>query len=425
MKAEIYGNSIGGTVQAPSSKSFAQRYILMAGFSERETEIRGLSFSDDEQVAIDIIKRCGARVEYSGRNIHVIPSFHCPEALYVGESATSYRLAAGLLSSRRCRTEFTGMPGLGARPVEPLLNALSGMRVAASVREDGFISLDASGCEVADVAVDGSLSSQFISSLLLFYAFSGKDSRLSLSGGVVSERYVDITIECLRNFGVDVSGNEGCFSISGGNPLAMGEISVEGDYSSASFFIVLGLLASVKGVTVKGLRKHSLQPDSSILGILSGRTHGIMTEQSDGEISVTSRMSEIERIVVDADSEPDLAPPLSVIGIFSSGGIVIKNCNRLEIKESRRASEIMRLAESFGAEVVKDEDTITIRKGRIINPGRLSFTDHRMIMSAIIAGVASGFRIEYENIEKINKSYPDFLTHLKSAGAEVTFEISR
>lgn len=424
MKAKIYAESVQGAISAPSSKSFAQRYILMAGFSETETMVRGLSFCDDEQVAIDIIKRCGSKVEYSGRDIKIIPNFKCPQTLYVGESATSYRLSIGLLSSKKCKTEFTGSPGLASRPVYPLLEALAESGVEYSIKEDGFISLDALNSEVRDATVDGSLSSQFISSLILFSAFAEKRSNLSVAGKIASERYVDITIECLRNFGISVIHEKDRLEIDKRKPSSRGTINIEGDYSSAAFFFVLGMLASENGIRVEGLKEGSMQPDSQILGILKSKSEGFKIEKEDGLISVTTRMSGIERIEIDADKAPDLAPPISVIGIFSSKGVVLRNYNRLEIKESKRASEIIRLAESFGAEIKKDGEKMLIKKGKVTNPVNLSFKDHRMIMSAIIAGIASRFQIEYENVEMINKSYPDFLKHMRSIGAEIDFDIS-
>ncbi len=423
MKVKISGVGLSGTVRVPGSKSYSQRHILIAGMGKTPVAIHGLSYSEDEQVALGIVKSSGAKVVYDGDSVKIEPNFKCPASVDVGESATSYRLAAGMLAARKCRTEFTGKPQLAGRPMADLIRSLEAMGAKINKKEDGFILLDAGGIKPQDIEIDQTRSSQYVSSMLLFLAFSDFTEKcLTVTGTKASEGYVNITVECLKTFGFNVQRDGDRYRIERAENAANKEIQIERDFSSAAFFIVLGLLASEEGISVEGLRKNSLQGDSAILEVLMNSCDGITLKPSNGQVAAFARKGTFSHVEIDADITPDLAPPVSVIGIFSSEGVTIKNPSRLTIKETDRKSEIIRLVESFGAVVEKGDNYIRIMRGRdTVNPGVLSFDDHRMVMSAIVAGIASGFEIEYGDIERINKSYPSFLKDLKKLGAAVNF----
>lgn len=425
VRARVSANRISGIINAPSSKSYSQRYVILSGLTEGVKEIRGLSFSEDEQIAIGIVKKCGSDVKYFGRNITITPHFTCPKEVFVGESATSYRLAVGALAGKGCRTAFSGDTSLSVRPIDDLVSSLEHLSVKVSKKSDGFVEIDASEREAKQVEIDASLSSQFVSSVLLYYSFlDGGDRSLSIKGDRSSSDYIRITIDCLRKFGIEISEKKNEYLVKGALSKYDGKIKIEGDYSSSAFPIVLGLLASDEGISIHGLKESSIQGDRALVEILKKHSTGISTEKVDGDYIISAKRGVIERIDVDINDYPDLAPPLSVIGIFSDNGVNLRNYHRLAIKESNRADEIIRLAKNFGATVEADEKSISIRRGKVIKaPDKLEFYDHRMIMSAIIAGISSGFDISHENVEKINKSYPDFLNDISRVGASVKFDL--
>lgn len=424
MKATISGNNLNGAIRPPGSKSFSQRFILFAGADEFNSTIHGVHYSQDEQVALGIIRSEGAVLKYYGDSVTVNPNFSCPDYVEVGESATSYRLSMGILAARKCRTEFRGHPELSRRPVGTLKEVLTSMGAKIEYKGDGFVLLDARDLTVEDAEIDGSKSSQFVSAMLAFYAFGGeKENSLKVKGDKTSLGYVEITIACLEAMGFRIEREINGFNVLGRDEKPAEEYFIERDFSSAAFFLVLGLLASEQGIKVNDLPAKSQQADSVILDLLRKSSTGISITDSPERFEVRASKSVIDRIEIDADYCPDLAPIVGVIGIFQEKGVTIRNPGRLKIKESDRYSETIRLVESFGAEVEAGSDYLHIKKGaRILNPGKLSFTDHRMIMSAIIAGLSAGFEIEYENVERINKSYPGFLDDLKRIGALIRLE---
>lgn len=423
MKAEISGKDLRGSIRVPGSKSFSQRYILMSALSGNTVRIDGISYSEDEQACISIAAATGAHVEYKGHTITVRPDFRCPPELYVGESATAYRMAVGMMAARCCRTRFTGNSGLGRRPMESLVDAYSSLGATFTRNEDGFMEMDASRITPGDVTVDQTASSQYVSSLLMFMAFSEKRGTIRIQGKRSSMAYIGITASCLGDFGFTVSGDESGYSVSGEGRTGMLSLHVERDYSSAAFFMVLGALSSRGGITMLDMPEKSLQGDSSIMEILGGMGSVPASSGLEGCVDITSQMMDLKHIEVDAALTPDLAPPLSVIGIFSREGVTIRNAERLSIKESDRYHEIIRLAGAFGADVAEGHGDLVIKRGEaIMNPGELEFTDHRMVMSAIIAGLASGYRIRHGGLECINKSYPSFLQDIGKLGAEVHLE---
>jgi len=396
----------------------------MAGMGNSPVTVHGVYFSEDEQVALGIVRSSGAAITFDGDTVKIEPDFRCPKYVDVGESATSYRISVGMLAAKKCRTEFIGRPELARRPINELLDALRELGARITVKEDGFINLDASEIEIGDVRVDQTRSSQYVSSLLLFLAFCNNEGKkLEVRGTKSSEGYVDITVSCLKTMGFDVNRENDIFTVARTNAEPVKDLYVERDYSSAAFFLILGALASDEGISIEGLPDNSLQADAVIVDTLKTSSEGISVVFSESKIIARSIKSYVMHVEIDADITPDLAPPVSVLGIFSKDGVTIRNPSRLSIKETDRYSEIIRLAESFGARIEKGEDYLTIRRGQeILNPEKLSFSDHRMVMSAIVAGLASGYEIEYENVERINKSYPSFLNDLKRVGATIRIE---
>lgn len=426
MKARISSDELGGSVSAPSSKSYSQRYILMAGMGSSPVKIHGIHFSEDEQVAIGIIRGAGSVLTFEGDTLTIEPNFSCPKYVDVGESATSYRLSLGLLTAMKCRTEFVGRPELARRPMNELVEAIRSLGGKVDVKDDGFVALDAEDIRITDLQIDQSRSSQYVSSLLLLLAFGGMEGgKLTVKGARSSEGYVNITISCLKSMGYQVALEDGTYTVSRTETDLPKDIYIERDYSSAAFFLVLGVLASDQGISLEGLPDNSLQADAIILDLLKASTDGISVVFADNKIIAKAVRGYVKHLEVDAKSTPDLAPPMAVLGIFSKEGVTIRNPSRLSIKESDRYSEIIRLVESFGARVEEGEDYLLIKGGHeVLNPGSLDFNDHRMVMSAIIAGLASGFDIEYGNIERINKSYPSFLGDLRKIGAVIRTDIS-
>ncbi|MCL4452248.1 MAG: hypothetical protein M1327_06460 [Candidatus Thermoplasmatota archaeon] len=411
----ITPGDLHGRVTAPGSKSFTQRAVLLSAFSSTPLKLRNVAFCDDDLISADIAMKCGLSVTSGEGTFKIHGEFAHPKKIFAGESGTSYRLVIGLLAGKRSLVDVEVSNQLSKRPVLPLLNALSERGLSFSLN-DLVLHLDGSNVTKGAVRIDPSQSSQFVSASILFQSMMEDGGIVQVQGNKVSWGYVNLTKYILSSFGPTVSEASSGFMVSGEfyhKPL---DLTVDGDFSSASFIFAAGMLSSHDGITIHGLRSDSFQPDSSILDILGFRG----ASASDSSYFVSSK--DPGPITVDANLTPDLAPPLAVLGMFSESGCRILNPTRLRGKESDRYADIIRLAHSFGSRVYDSNAYVLIRKAEFpIYPASLDFTEHRMIMAGIIAGIASGRPVKHSNVEKISKSYPSFLSDLKKLGAGVDF----
>ncbi|KAA8922741.1 3-phosphoshikimate 1-carboxyvinyltransferase [Thermoplasma sp.] len=400
MTVKIYGSGGSGTVALPSSKSFTQRYILGSAFLNKNVTLNYVTITGDDSIAMDIAQKAGASITVSDSSFRIRPSLRCPEEIYVGESATSYRIAVGLLGSAGCITHVTGDPSLARRPMEPLIKALEANDVHLTLNSEGFYDVNGTESKKRYVEVDG-VSSQFVSSMIFYYAKKGGGEFLVKN--MRSPGYVYITKRVLYDLGYFVN-IEKTITI---NPSGVWKtaIDVEPDYSSLAFFLVLGLLSENVDIRFNIKRMSRIQPDSVLLDMFKDN---IAIDRDTVRVLPGIK----DRVTVDADRNPDLCPPLSVIGIFSDYGVEIDNYARLRTKESNRYEGMVDMASRFGAIVEDNGKDLFIKRGELKNPGTLSYSDHRMIMSAAIAAAVSGLEITVDNETKVSKSFPGFFKEL-------------
>ncbi len=373
--------------------------MIAASVLGSDIVMHGVSMSDDERISIGIADAC-RNVKINGHDVQIGGGFRCPSDLYAGESATSYRLSMGAFAAKKCAVRYHGSPYLASRPIHGLQAALEDLGVSFKRMDDGFFTADGKGSKNIPVSVSGE-SSQFASSLMIYYAAMG-GGRFMIRD-LKSAGYLKITAECLESLGFRVyTGDE---IIVEEIKRKNAEINIERDFSSAAFFMVLGSVSDRWDISISGLNRKSLQPDSAILSIIGENL------KWDGDL-LKVKYGIDDEITVDADENPDLCPPLAVAGIFSDSGVVIRNAERLRSKESDRESEIERLAEMFGSIVEKSGGYIRIRKGELRAPAYTDFKDHRMIMAAVIAGLASGKPVTHMNAENVSKSFPSFFDEI-------------
>ena len=415
------GGDLSGTVSVPSSKSFSQRCILYAGFSGTRARIGPLAFSNDENTAIDIVRSCGLNLVISGRYLDVWGDFHCPNLINVGESGTSYRISIGLLAAKRCVTEITGDRTLAVRPVKPLVESLERCGVRFEFKPDGFPVIDARGSDLRGCAIDGSLSSQYVTSLVMAASLEDNLSGIRILGRAVSPDYLRITEETLGLFGVTARREGDLYSINRGRIPDSLHIDIEGDYSAASMLLILGVLGSEKGIKIRGLKRKSLQGDSIIVDLLIHAGADIEWETDGNEDFLICRKSSLTKISVDADVYPDLAVALSVVGIFSPNGVEILNPERLRIKESDRLEAIVRMAGRYGTVTELRERDLRIFPGKGITGQDtvVESKDHRIIMAEACAIVLSGNTGSIKFHHEVFKSFPSFFEELEKISVSI------
>ncbi|MGP6207762.1 3-phosphoshikimate 1-carboxyvinyltransferase [Cuniculiplasma sp. SKW3] len=413
-------SKIGGEVVAPPSKSFMQRYVLLSSFIDGTMIIHNPGYSDDDLVSLSIGKNCGKIITQNEDEISISGKFKNPHIIDVGESGTSFRLVQGLLASTHSRTEILLKKSLIGRPMDPLISALSSHGYIYS-KGSNSVTIDAFHFKCPEsFTIDGTVSSQFISSLMFCLALSRKENgTVNVRNGISSEGYISITGQILEDFGCHVNlGNE---ILVNSKDLRMPKIvHIEGDYSSSAFLIVIGLLLSDEGITVKNLPAKSMQPDMEILKILEKY---LTIRRHENTLDVTASKRDVGRISVDVKRIPDLAPPLSVLGMFSKEGVEIKNPERLRTKESDRLEAIIDLAKATGAVIESEEDAIIIRRGNSKVIGDLpERKDHRIVMAKFIASSMIDDRFQINFHRSVNKSFPEFWKYCERLGFKIDFK---
>ncbi len=415
MRATFNCTSPAGVIEIPGSKSFSQRLVLLSTLLSIPLTLENISYSGDELRAISVASQCGMSTTNSSHNCMISGTYRSPKEIFVGESATLFRLAIGGLAGKKELVNFRLSESLMKRKHAELMEVLTSMGASFTPQSKGYL-MNATHARGGPVEIAGRVSSQFISSLIVMKAIMNDfGSTVSVVDGLSSAGYVDITLETLKMYGYAVKEEGSSYSIESFNPVESLTCRLEGDFSSASYFMVLGSLCSEDGIVLKGLQKNSLQPDKRMVDFLKDSGADI-TVNGD---SITARKSSLNGGDFDVDSCPDLALPLAVAAIFSSGKTLIHGVSRLRYKEADRIESIQELVAAFGGEASLSENTITIIPPE--NPvasHEVSFTEHRSVMAGVIASICSGSPVINNNLERISKSFPGFMPSLKRLGCE-------
>ena len=416
MNIKITPSVLNGTVQAVSSKSAAHRILIASALSSEETVIRCNCISEDISATADCLNALGAEVKIQEDTIKVKPvSGQVSEAvLDCRESGSTLRFLLPVAAALGIKSSFTGSGRLPSRPIMPLRREMENFGVKFS--EPWKFPIETQGrLKAGDYSMKGNVSSQFVTGLLFALPLLDGDSTLRLIPPVESRSYIDMTLDTLSQFGIEVREENNTFYIKGNQSYASrGEINVEGDWSNAAFFLTAGAVAG--SVTVKGLNTESLQGDRVITDIL--RDMGAEVSIDGDSVTVSHR--ELHGISVNASDIPDLVPVISVAGACADSGItVITNAERLRLKESDRLAAISECLNNIGNVNAEMDDGIVIwTDEKLLGGNVFSFNDHRIVMSMSVASVKCKSDVIIRDAEAVNKSYPDFFKDFKSLGGK-------
>ena len=386
---------LNGEINAIKSKSFAHRISIcnfLAG--NKISSVKGVKSKD------------------------IIATENCLNALIqkqsellCGESGSTLRFMLPLCASLGGEYTFLGQGKLLSRPNEELFSVLSANGVDCK-KFDDKITIKGK-LSAGEYKIRGDISSQYISGLLMALPTLDGDSKIILTTPLVSKPYVDITLEVLRNYGVKIIENNNCFIIKG-NQKYLGNIEPEGDWSNTAFFFVGGAING--NIIIKGLNANSVQGDKSIVEVITSAGGKICCDN--GIFSV--QKSELKAFTFDAEDCPDLVPILAVLASFASGKSIIKNIQRLKIKESDRIESTMALLNAFGIKAECDGVDLTVYGGELAvnTPVINSYNDHRIVMASAILATFSKCGCIIEGAEAVNKSYPNFFEHLTKLGGK-------
>lgn len=405
MKQVIRPCLISGTIQIPASKSDSQRAILCAALGQGTSTLTGFGKSDDEQAMLHAVVEMGAKVtRISDSEIKITGITKLPENLELsaGESGLGLRLLTCVASSFNQKITLNGSGSLLSRPMNFFDEVLPKFGCTVSTNQ-GFLPVEVEGpLDGADLEVDGSLSSQFISGLLMALPRSKQSSSLTVLE-MKSGPYIQMTISTLKQFGVVVENEKNVFKVSGNQSYQATEYRIESDWSSASYWLVAAALGH--SISVSGLNMRSLQADKALLEALMHAGCKISFEEQ--QIRVDG--SEIRPFEFDATDCPDLFPALVVLAAKCNGITKIRGVKRLVHKESDRGVALRSEFAKMGLRIDLEDDIMLIHGTGKLNGAEVdSHHDHRIAMCLGIAGsIALGETI-LTNSESVAKSYPDF-----------------
>lgn len=408
MNKTILPGARTGEVHIPASKSQAHRMLLCAAMGEKEVTLRCRGLSKDILATVACLKALGASVDAEGEVLHLRPVSAPPPGLCplpCGESGSTLRFLLPLVGVLGASAVFEREGRLPERPIEPLRRELC--RNGMDIRGDGARLYCSGQLRPGAFSLPGNISSQYISALLMTLPLLEGESTLHIEGALESAAYVAMTEEVLRLGGVQTEKTGAGYRIPGGQHCRFApELSVEGDYSNAAFFLCAGAL-SERGIRVTGLDPQSRQGDRAIVPLLEEMGAQVASDGS----SVTVKRAALHGITIDASPIPDLIPVLSVVAAAASGETRVIHAQRLRLKESDRLHSTTQMLRALGAEAEELPDGLVIRGGRTLAGGTVDACgDHRIAMSAAVAGGICRGAVTICGSECVQKSYPDFWT---------------
>lgn len=420
MIATVFPSVISGQVKIPASKSAMQRACALALLNNGETKIYHPGSSQDDLTALRIIAQMGASVT-SRDDIIIIKSdglIKPDTEINCGESGLSFRMFAPIAALSSASVKFTGDGSLMKRPM-PLIGTVFPLLHVTVRSNNGFLPIQVQGPLVpADISIDASGSSQYLTGLLFALAKAAKERITINVTNLKSKPYIGLSLAMLEAFGFRVrhEGYTAFFIDPADNVERNREYVVEGDWSSASFLMVAGAVAG--SVTITGLDMLSVQGDKAIL-LLIGQCGAGVDMHAEG---ITIRQSAgLKSFDFDATECPDLFPPLVALAVHCKGESVIRGVSRLAFKESDRAKSIKDVFEKMGHTIHIEGDIMRINGGQrntTVEVG--SHDDHRIVMAAAVTALTGEGPVTITGAEAIDKSYPGFFKHLKMLGASVS-----
>jgi 3-phosphoshikimate 1-carboxyvinyltransferase len=415
MKKSIYSSRVNGTIHSVSSKSMAQRALALASISNSNCTLKGITRSDDVDAAIQAARSIGSAVEEGDGTIIVSPkSTEYHHMINCGEAGLTVRMFAPIAALFTERFSFNGRGSLLKRPVTMVEEALKQLNVHCSTN-DGYLPMTIEGpINGGTVKIDGAVSSQLLTGLLIALPKAEKDSTIEVIN-LKSTPYIDMTLNIVKDFGVEIINNDYTkFIIKGNQSYDRTDYIVEGDWSSASFLLVAAALTGE--VTIENLNASSFQADRIICDILNDCGADLHLSEN----KIYAGRSNLKPFTFDATNSPDLFPPLVALASGISGKSIIGGSHRLLHKESNRKETLINEFSKIGVTIYSEGDTLVVEGGTVQGGDADACNDHRIAMALGITGLISESGIMIEGAEAVEKSYPHFFEDMKKLGADVS-----
>jgi 3-phosphoshikimate 1-carboxyvinyltransferase len=413
--------SVFGQVTLPGSKSITNRILLLSATAKGETTIKHPLQSDDTHHMIQALKILqvdltqkkngdiliqGARGQFKNKSAEI----------FLGNAGTAFRPLTAALAFSHGDYMLSGVPRMHERPIKDLVDALLQLNADITyLNEEGYPPLKISPSEIiinGSVKIRGDISSQFLTALLMAIPLTKKEVSIEIVGDLISKPYIDITLNLMNRFGVQVKKIDWQYFVIPGSEgyVSPGEIFVEGDASSASYFLAAGVLAG--DIEVQGIGKNSIQGDIKFIEALA--LMGADIQILKGSIKA-SRASMLRAVNLDCNHIPDAAMTLAVLALFANGTTKLRNIGSWRFKETDRIKAMATELKKLGAEVFEGENFIEITPPSQIkeNIEIDTYDDHRMAMCFSLVSLKN-IPIIINDPACVNKTYPSYFDVLES-----------
>lgn len=410
-----------GSIKAPASKSYTIRAVIAGLLADGTSKIRDPLYSLDTEACIKTSERLGAKIRREDWGLEIQGlggKIEEPDVILDTEnSGTTIRLMTGIASLGSKEITLTGDESIQKRPIGELLDSLAQLGATIS-STGGFPPHSVKGpLKGGSCSIQGDISSQFISSILMSAPYALNDTEINVSTPLKSKPYVDLTLSVMEHFGIEVVNDDyDKFRVPSNQSYTSTDYTVEGDYSSAAF--MLSAAALTNGIVrVSNLFADSKQADKRIVDILEEMGADIKVGEGFVEVSGSG---ELDGVTMDLCDSPDLVPICAVLGSVARGKTIIKNVEHARLKECDRIHAMAVELGKMGVSILERRDGLEILGGALSGGVVIdSWHDHRIVMSMAVAGLLSKGETVINETEVSAVTYPDFFDHLRSLGASV------
>ena len=410
---------VGGTIKLPGSKSISNRTLLLAALAEGTTDIRDLLASDDTARMLEALEALGVKLENIGENAVRVTGNGGRLAvkkadLFLGNAGTAFRPLTAALALLEGEFKLSGIPRMHERPIGDLVDALR--QAGANIEylgNEGYPPLKIFPADIQSsqaIKIRGDVSSQFLTALLMALPLSGKAFTIEVVGELISKPYIEITLNLMARFGVKVQrdGWERFHIPANTSYKSPQEIYVEGDASSASYFLAAGTVAADdQGLTIEGVSSNSIQGDIKFADEIVKM--GANIEYGANHVLVKRAKGKLKAIDLDCNHIPDAAMTLAILALFADGTTTLRNIASWRVKETDRISAMATELRKVGASVEEGNDYIKITPPQALIPNAVidTYDDHRMAMCFSLVSLA-GVPIIINDPKCVGKTFPDY-----------------
>lgn len=409
------GQFLKGDVVIPPSKSLSHRAIIAAGLAEGTCKVDNIIQSQDIIATTRCMSQLGATYEKLDDSLIVKGTaypitvnekeFDCHES----GSTLRFMIPIGMLGNDKI--SFTGQGKLTTRPLDPFFNIFKEQQIPYS--HNGELPLEVEGSiKPGQFEIPGDISSQFITGLMYTLPLLDGDSEIIITSNLESKGYLDLTMDVLKSFGIQIINEDyERFIIKGNQTFKAIDYRVEGDFSQVAFWIVAGLING--DLSCLDMNPNSSQGDKEVIEIVE-RMLGSIEVKSD---RILVKKSETQATIIDGSQCPDIIPVLTVLAAVTSGETHVINAKRLRIKECDRLNAIATELNALGADITELDDGLIIKGVSKLRGGKVKgWNDHRIVMSLAVASLVCEEEVYIEGCHAINKSYPHFFEQFKQVG---------